>query len=143
MPRTAEEIEALLRGRGFSLTPQRRAIVRHLVERGGHWTAAELLEGLTGEFPLASRATIYSTLTLLRDLGVVTAVPGPGGDARYDANPEPHQHFLCTRCGRLEDVPPSWLPVAVPDGVATSFRVHRFRVVAEGLCETCAAAPAA
>ena len=143
MPRTAAEIEAMLRGRGFSLTPQRRAIVRHLIMRGGHWTAAELLEGLTGEFPLASRATVYSTLSLLRDLGVVAAVPGPGGDARYDANPEPHQHFLCTRCGRLEDVPPSWFPVAISDRVETSFRVERFRVVAEGVCEACAADPAA
>jgi len=143
MRRSAEDIEALLRGRGFSLTPQRRAIVRYLVERGGHWTAAELLEGLTGEFPLASRATVYSTLTLLRELGVVAAVSGPGGDTRYDANPEAHQHFLCTRCGRLEDVPPAWFPVLVPQGIETGFQVERFRVVAEGLCGDCAAAPAA
>ena len=141
MRRSAEDIETLLRGRGFSLTPQRRAIVRHLVERGGHWTAAELLEGLTGEFPLASRATVYSTLTLLRELGVVAAVSGPDGDTRFDANPEPHQHFLCTRCGSLEDVPTDWFPVAVPRGIDPAFKVERFRVVAEGLCGSCAALP--
>jgi Fur family transcriptional regulator, peroxide stress response regulator len=139
MRQTTEEIEALLRGRGLSLTPQRRAIVRHLVERGGHWTATELLEGLTGDFPLASRATVYSTLTLLRELGVVTALPGPSGEARYDANPESHQHFLCTRCGQLEDVPPSWFPVSVPPHVEPRFRVEHFRVVAEGLCASCCA----
>jgi len=139
MRQTAEGIEALLRGRGYSLTPQRRAIVRHLVERGGHWTATELLEGLTGDFPLASRATVYSTLTLLRDLGVVTALPGPGGEARYDANPDPHQHFLCTRCGRLEDVPPAWFPVTVPAYVEPPFHVEHFRIVAEGLCDSCGA----
>jgi Fe2+ or Zn2+ uptake regulation protein len=136
---TAEQIEALLRGRGFSLTPQRRAIVRHLVERPGHWTATELLEGLTGDFPLASRATVYCTLTLLRDLGVVSALPGPGGEARYDANPEPHQHFLCTRCGELEDVPPAWFPVSVHPDAEGRFRVEHFRVVAEGFCSTCRA----
>jgi len=135
--RTAEEIEALLRGQGLSLTPQRRAIVRHLVERGGHWTATELLEGLTGDFPLASRATVYCTLTLLRELGVVSALPGPGGEARYDANPESHQHFLCTRCGQLEDVPPAWFPVGIDPEAGARFHIDRFRVVAEGVCGAC------
>jgi Fur family peroxide stress response transcriptional regulator len=143
MARTPEEIEALLRGRGFSLTPQRRAIVRHLVEQGGHWTAAELLESLTGEFPLASRATVYSTLALLRELGVLADVPapGPGGELRYDTNPEPHQHFVCRACGHLEDVPAAWFPVSVPEGVDVGFRVEQFRIVAEGLCASCQAAP--
>jgi Fe2+ or Zn2+ uptake regulation protein len=134
---TAEEIETLLRERGFSLTPQRRAIVRLLVERGGHWSAAELLESLTGEFPLASRATVYSTLGLLRELGVLADVPAAGGDARYDANPEPHQHFLCLGCGSLDDVPSALFPVSVPAGEILPFQVKRFRVVAEGLCESC------
>jgi len=145
MRRTPEDIETLLRERGFSLTPQRRAILRHLADRGGHWTAAEVLESLTGEFPLASRATVYSTLALLRDLGVLADVPapGPGGEARYDANPEPHQHFVCRRCGRLRDVPLDWFPVVIPAGVATDFSVERYRIVAEGLCGACAEAPSA
>jgi Fur family peroxide stress response transcriptional regulator len=140
MPRSAESIESLLRTRGLSLTPQRRAIVRHLAERGGHWTAAELLESLTGEFPLASRATVYSTLALLRELGVVADVPaaGPGGEQRYDANPEPHQHFFCMRCGRLEDVPSECFPVSIPEGTHLDFEVRHFRVVAEGVCRSCA-----
>lgn len=140
MQRSAESIEGLLRERGFSLTPQRRAIVRHLVECGGHWTAAELLESLTGEFPLASRATVYSTLALLRDLGVVTDVPAPGDELRYDANPEPHQHFVCRRCGALEDVPEGWFPVSIPEGVSPTFQIERYRIVAEGLCAACSAA---
>jgi len=145
MRRTPEEIENLLRERGFSLTPQRRAILRHLAERGGHWTAAEVLESLTGEFPLASRATVYSTLALLRELGVLADVPapGPGGEARYDANPEMHHHFVCRRCGRLHDVPPDWFPVSIPAGVQTGFSVEHFRIVAEGVCSECAAQPTA
>jgi Fur family peroxide stress response transcriptional regulator len=142
MRRTPEEIESLLRERGFSLTPQRRAILRHLAERGGHWTAAEVLESLTGEFPLASRATVYSTLALLRDLGVLADVPapGPGGEARYDANPERHHHFVCRRCGSLQDVPAEWFPVALPEGVSPGFAVEHFRIVAEGVCAECARA---
>ena len=137
MHRSAEEIESLLREHGLSLTPQRRAIVRRLTENGGHWSAAEVLERVTGEFPMASRATVYSTLALLRDLGVLAALPAPGGELRFDANPEPHQHFVCLRCGELEDIPDGWFPVTRSATAAPSFEIARFRVVAEGVCGAC------
>jgi Fe2+ or Zn2+ uptake regulation protein len=137
MHRNEAEIEALLRSRGFAITPQRRAIVRRLAEHGGHWSAAELLERVSGDFPLASRATVYSTLALLRELGVVGAVAAPSGELLFDANPEPHQHFVCSSCGRLEDVPEAWFPVTPAPEAAASFLVRRFRIVAEGLCRAC------
>ena len=137
MDRSAEHTEGLLRERSFALTPQRRAIVRRLAERGGHWTASELHEDLTREFPMASRATVYSTLGLLRELGVVNAVPIPGGELRFDTNPEPHHHFLCRGCGELIDLPAAWLRLSLqPDG-ELPFRVERFQVVAEGMCRGC------
>jgi Fe2+ or Zn2+ uptake regulation protein len=140
MHRTAEEIEGLLRERGFSLTPQRRAIVRRLTEHGGHWTAAELLECVSGEFPMASRATVYSTLALLRDLGALAMVSAPSGEFRFDADPEPHQHFVCLRCGHLEDVPEGWFPVSISAAAAPNFEVRHYRILAEGLCSSCAKA---
>jgi len=140
MHRSEAEIEALLRSRGFAVTPQRRAIVRRLAERGGHWSASELLEGVSGDFPLASRATVYSTLALLRDLGVVAAVAAPNGELLFDANVDPHQHFACSRCGRLEDVPEAWFSVALRPEAAGTFEVHRIRVVAEGICSGCQSA---
>jgi len=141
MPRNAEEVELLLREHGLSLTPQRRAIVRRLTEHGGHWSAAEVLDRVTGEFPMASRATVYSTLALLRDLGVLVAVPAPGGELRFDANSEPHQHFVCLRCGEFEDIPDGWFPVSRSAKAAPTFEVERFRVVAEGVCRACLRIP--
>jgi len=137
MHRSFEEIESALRERGLSLTPQRRAIARCLSEHGGHWTAAELLARVAGEFPLASRATVYSTVALLRDLGVIAALPELGGELRFDADPESHQHFVCLRCGQLEDVPDGWFPVALPPAAKPTFEVQRYRIVAEGLCGSC------
>ena len=137
MRESVEKIEELLRDRGFALTPQRRAIVRTLIERGGHWTAAELRAAITGEFPMASRATVYSTLALLQDLGAVCEVPGPGAELRFDANPEPHHHFLCTACGELSDVPEEWFPVQQIASSKRHLQVQRFRVSAEGRCARC------
>lgn len=140
MRQTPEEVERLLRDRGHSLTPQRRAIVHFLGQQGGHVTPADVLEGITAEFPIASRATVYATLALLRDLGVLAEVPLPGGEVRYDTNDEPHQHFLCRSCGRLDDVPPSWLHVRLAPSARKRFAVDQLRVVAEGRCRECARA---
>lgn len=137
MRESVERIEELMRVRGFALTPQRRAIVRTLKERGGHWTAAELLAAITGEFPLASRATVYSTLALLQNLGAVCEVPGPGAELRFDANPAPHHHFLCIACGELTDVPEDWFPVQQIASSKQHVQVERFRVSAEGHCTRC------
>jgi Fur family peroxide stress response transcriptional regulator len=134
---SVEPIEALIRERGLALTPQRRAIVRTLIERGGHWTAAELLAAITGEFPMASRATVYATLALLQDLGAVCEVPGPGAELRFDATPDPHHHFLCTACGELTDVPEEWFPVRQLESSKRHIEVERFRVSAEGRCVRC------
>lgn len=139
MEHSAEDIERLLRDRGFALTSQRRAIVRHLVRRGGHWTAADLLRELTRESPPVSRATVYTTLSLLRDLGVLGEVAIPGGEVRFDTNAAPHHHFLCRRCGRLIDLPNDWLPVALPTELNPPFRVEHFSVLARGICRECEA----
>jgi Fe2+ or Zn2+ uptake regulation protein len=137
MHRNAEEIELLLRERGLSLTPQRRAIVRRLTEHGGHWSAAEVLERVTGEFPMASRATVYSTLALLRDLGVLVALP-----AEWRAALTPIRIptiFVCLRCSELEDIQevvPSRGRQAAPS------RDRSLQVVVEGVCGACIPRPA-
>lgn len=94
-----------LRLRGNPLTPQRQAILRFLDGNTDHPTAAQILEAVTADFPVVSRATVYNTLGLLEELGAVRTVRGGDGTLRYDPNTSPHHHLCCPRCGRLEDVP--------------------------------------
>lgn len=137
MGQGAAEIERLLRAHGFALTSQRRAIVRQLAEKGGHWTPTRLRTALTGSFPMASRATVYATLALLRDLGVLQEVLVPGGERCFDTNSAPHHHFLCRACGQLEDLPIPSLSVRFVDDRVPPFRLEGFSVIAEGRCERC------
>jgi len=138
MRHVAAEIERRLRASGFALTSQRRAIVRHLAEQGGHWTPAQLRSALAGNPPMPSRATIYATLALLRDLGLLQEVHVPGGELRFDTNPSPHHHFLCRRCRQLEDLPiPSLAVQLAHEGGDPPFSVERYSVIAEGLCGRC------
>ena len=71
--------------------------------------------------------------------GLVFGQVEPGSEVRFDANPDPHQHFLCTRYGGLSDIPEECFPVQVGPG-ASGFEVHRFRITAEGICPSCRSA---
>jgi Fur family peroxide stress response transcriptional regulator len=128
-------VEALLRAKKCSVTPQRRAILRALADDHAHPTAAQLFERLTAADPVTSRATVYNTLQLLRELGVVREVYVPGDESRFDPDPTPHHHFLCTGCGALSDVPDADVQVAraLPEG----FEVRRAGVLFEGRCPSC------
>lgn len=95
-------IDALFRERGLVLTQQRRRIVAYLDGNMHHPTAAQIH---TAVAPGVTLSTVYNTLALLKDLGVVHELPQPGGEARFDPNPVLHHHLLCMDCGALHDVP--------------------------------------
>ncbi len=129
------EAEARLVAHGSVVTAQRRAILGLLAERLDHPTASDVLEALAADQPGASRATVYNTLALLRDLGLVQEVLGPGGQVRYDANTAPHHHFVCGACQRLVDVAPDAIEVRVA-GLA-GHRVDQAVVMLRGTCADC------
>src|SRR5918912_501548 len=99
-------LEARLREAELRLTPQRFAVLESLGRAEGHPTADQIATEINRRFPRASRATVYNTLNALRDAGLVREVThGDDAAARYESNVEPHHHFVCRVCGRLEDVP--------------------------------------
>lgn len=126
----AEAIETELRARGLALTPQRRAILQFLEGNLDHPTAHQVLDAVTADFPVTSRATVYNTLQLLVEIGAVRTLR-TGDEARFDPNTAPHHHLQCTRCGRLQDVPADRVEVRL-DGATTLAEV-RF----DGVCASC------
>ncbi|MBW1879923.1 MAG: transcriptional repressor [Deltaproteobacteria bacterium] len=119
-----------LRVAGHPVTTQREAVVRFLANNSDHPSAAEVWRAL----PHASRSTVYKTLSLLVSLGLADAVPSPSGELRFDWRTDEHDHFFCTRCGKLTDLARGRVQVTVPEGYA----VVRQRVVVEGCCPACA-----
>jgi len=118
-----------LRAAGHPVTAQREAVVRFLAHNSGHPSAAEVWRAL----PHTSRSTVYKTLSLLVSLGLADAVPSPSGELRFDPRTDDHDHFYCTRCGRLTDLEPGRVRITVPEGYAAVRR----RVVVEGYCPAC------
>jgi Fe2+ or Zn2+ uptake regulation protein len=85
------------------VTPQRVIVHRALRELDRHVTADELLDAVTERLPSISLPTIYATLELLEELGMVRRVQR-SGTALFDPRTEPHHHLVCTTCGSVEDV---------------------------------------
>jgi Fur family transcriptional regulator, peroxide stress response regulator len=122
---------------GLRCTPQRYAVMAFLMECKRHPTAAEIFEAVNHADPRSSRATTYNNLADLVRAGLVREVAVEGRAARFDAKGLRHHHFICDRCGDVEDI--AWYNVPVPASGALGKRVLReFELIFRGLCAKCA-----
>src|SRR3954469_23508231 len=131
-------IEAL-RARGQRVTPQRLVIHRILRERDRHVSAEELLGAVEERLPNVSLPTVYSTLELLEDLGMVRRVGSVAGRVLYDSRLDDHHHAVCSECGRIQDIdaPLDASPAIAAAGRA-GFAGARAGLVVTGVCSDCA-----
>lgn len=126
-----------LRGAGLRVTPQRLALHRLIARSHRHLTAEALLREAAAEHPGLALPTVYSTLELFAELGVVRRVAAPGA-ARYDTDPSPHDHFTCVRCGELYDLDTSAGRAAARRAAeAAGHAVESASVVVSGVCVSC------
>ncbi len=135
---TQSKIVSRLHEAGLKLTPQRYAVLDYLVRSRIHPTAEQIRADLNRRFPRAARATVYNSLNALCDAGLVHEVYMDDAVARYDANIEPHHHFICRKCGQLEDVPIDAVGALPHHGLQAGYRVEDYEVVMRGICAACA-----
>src|SRR5690349_6180518 len=101
---SAEDLIALLHERGQRVTSQRLVILRELRRHGGHATAEAIHRAVHRDLPGTSIPTVYAALDLLVELGLARKLELGLGAALYDARTDAHQHAVCRRCGRIEDL---------------------------------------
>jgi Fur family peroxide stress response transcriptional regulator len=134
----ADAIKRALGGSGLRCTPQRYAVMAFLMEHNRHPTAAEILEAVNRMDPRSSRATTYKNLRDLVQAGLVREVAIEGRSARFDAKGIRHHHFICDRCGNVEDL--EWYDVPRPASGSLGKRIFReCELIFRGLCAKCAA----
>jgi Fur family transcriptional regulator, peroxide stress response regulator len=133
----AATIKKSLEGGGLRCTPQRYAVMAFLMECNRHPTAAEIFEAVNRVDPRSSRATTYNNLRDLVEAGLVREVAVEGRAARFDAKGMPHHHFICDRCGTVEDM--EWFDVPRPAARSLGKRILReCELIFRGLCTRCA-----
>jgi len=133
----AETIKRSLEDSGLRCTPQRYAVMAFLMERNRHSTAGEIFEAVNRVDPRSSRATTYNNLRDLVRAGLVREVAVEGRGARFEAKSSRHHHFICDRCGAVEDI--EWSEAPSPDLGALGKRIVReCELIFRGLCVKCA-----
>jgi Fe2+ or Zn2+ uptake regulation protein len=140
---TPVDVDAVLVGRlraaGLRVTPQRLALHRLIASTPRHLPAEALRRAAATELPGLALPTVYSTLELFSELGVVRRVAAPGA-ARYDTDPTPHDHFTCVRCGQLYDLDTSAGRAAARRAAeGAGHQVESASVVVSGVCAACLA----
>ena len=103
-PIAREDIPATLLGCGISPTPQRVEVAALLLERTQHLSADQVLARLTESDAPVSKATVYNTLGLFAERGLVREVMVDATKVFYDSNTSPHHHFFNIDDGTLLDV---------------------------------------
>lgn len=134
------DVAALLRRRHLRLTPQRRAVVAALSEFDGHVTATQLVERCVERDPDFVPSTVYRTLDLLEDLGLITHIHDAEGREEFQpADEAPHAHLICRVCGATHEIGGDELG----DFLGQIHRRYHFDVDVShlsifGRCESCA-----
>jgi Fur family peroxide stress response transcriptional regulator len=127
-----------LRDSGIKLTHQRIEIFREVARTGDHPDAETIFKRVRKRVPTVSLDTVYRTLWMLNDMGLITTLGPQTGRVRFDANASPHHHFICTKCGKVGDFySKKFDDLEVPEQVSRMGDVATTHVQFRGRCSRC------
>jgi Fur family ferric uptake transcriptional regulator len=131
-----------LRERGLRWTPQRRTLIEVLSRTDGHVTGSELVDRCRDVDPATIPSTVYRTLDVLEELGLVSHSHAADGREEFHVMPnDEHGHLHCIGCGETREIDAdeaASLVAAVAE--ARQFRVELSHLSIAGRCSRCAAA---
>lgn len=123
---------------GQRKTQQRDVIHRVIREAGGPMTVGEIHEAAQEDLGGLGIATVYRTVNLLAEAGMIQAVTLPDGQTRYEAaDLGHHHHFHCRACGRVFDLPGCVVAIDDGDTLPGGYQVEEHEVTFIGLCPAC------
>jgi len=137
--RRVEQLKQAARKAGVKLTLQRLEIFREVAASLEHPSAEMVLKAIQARMPTVSLDTVYRTLWLLTDLGLVSTLGPRRGSARFDANLAHHHHYVCVRCGLARDFESAELgALRIPKSVKELGSIASTHVEVRGVCHRCA-----
>ena len=132
-----DEFAEALRSDGLRLTHQRLEIIRELARADDHPDADTLFQRVRERVPTLSPDTVYRTITVLVERRLVERISMPRA-TRFDPDRIAHHHFLCERCGRLDDVPSEMVSDhRVPTSLEGIGDVRSAHLELRGVCSEC------
>lgn len=123
---------------GVRLSHQRMVVFRAVAESNEHPDVESVYLAVRKHIPTVSLDTVYRTLWLLRDLGMIKTLGPPREKVRFDANMSKHHHFVCSECGLAQDFHCSELDeLPIPENITELGAVKATYVELRGLCSSC------
>jgi Fur family transcriptional regulator, peroxide stress response regulator len=137
--RRVDRFKARSKAAGLKLTHQRLEVFREVAASLEHPDADTLFQAVSRRVPTVSLDTVYRTLWLLNDLGLIRTLGPRRERVRFDANLEHHHHYVCVRCGLARDFESADLnALRLPEAVRRLGSVAATHVEVRGVCERCA-----
>lgn len=124
---------------GLRRTPQREVVLGLVRKCYEHPTADWIHQEARRELPDISLATVYRTLRILKEKGLIHEFSGGASPSRYDGTiHDPHEHVRCVRCGAVADVElPEASEFRKMVAQKTGFRIGSYPLLFHGLCGEC------
>lgn len=141
--RDITELEAQLKSRGYKLTRPRRAVLVVLAASSAHLNPMEVYHQARRRYPQLGLVTVYRTLALLEELGLVRRVHlGEGchsfAPLRSDSEESHHHQLICGECGRVEEFPDcAFAKLLGQLQQRTGFAIEDHRLEVVGRCPSC------
>jgi Fur family peroxide stress response transcriptional regulator len=134
-----DRFESAARDAGLKLTHQRLEVFRAVASSLEHPDAESVFRAVRKRVPTVSIDTVYRTLWMLNDLGLITTLGPRRESVRFDANLDQHHHYVCVRCGLTRDFECAELgALRMPASIQDLGRVITTRVEVRGVCSRCA-----
>jgi Fur family peroxide stress response transcriptional regulator len=125
---------ARLKEAGLKLTPQRLALIEILKDSKDHPSADMIYEELKKKYPMVSFSTVYNILNVLKKIGEIEELPISENKIYYDPNTDPHHHFLCEKCGQIQDI---FQDFRIRTEKINIHQVRKHQIYFYGICSDC------
>jgi Fur family ferric uptake transcriptional regulator len=134
------KISSIMRQRGYKLTPQRQAVLKIIMESRNHLSAEAIYKRVKEEYPAIGLTTIYRTLNILSDLGLICEVYTAGNCRSYLVRRavEHHHHLICSECNKVvefTDCDLTDIERKLSEG--TGFKIKEHLLEFAGICPSC------
>ncbi|WP_101773152.1 Fur family transcriptional regulator [Peptostreptococcus faecalis] len=121
----------------MKFSKQREFILNRVLQSNEHHTATEIYDSLKKDNPSLSLGTVYRNLTQLADNGYIRKINIQGDPARFDANLEEHNHFICEQCNDIIDVDLDDVSYVDNTLEKNGMKIKSGYILLKGLCKNC------
>lgn len=129
-----EEIKAILQKKDIRLSHQRLLILDYLLVNHNHPTAEDIYLDLKKIDPVISQATVYNTLNLFSEKGIIKELDFNMQSKRYEFAKKSYGHFICEKCGKIKDFEVMDSPIAKE---LDKYTLESVELIYRGICPDC------